>query len=337
MRAGHAAGRALPSAPKNIFDSAMAYACNDRHILRCSRQIVLKAMDQVRTSMRGLNRLPMGNVVENSGVEKAALNPTKAIDRDTEDLVIAALGKKFSEIADLGPYTIFSEEAGIQTFPEGSREADARWVVFVDPIDGTEFAEALQGGWCLLGIYDRLEDEVAVVVAGDIFLDRLFWASRSGDAEALDFITHSWFRLDGGPNPKPSLAGARVNLLTTKVSRYLAVAQQRALLEAIEENDGRINLAWGSNLIIQVAAGYADVGLEFAKGFATYDILPGLFIAEKAGLTVLDLQGNRLSSRLKIDEIFQTYRDNPKKPQRTPFVVAKKSELANQVVELLRL
>jgi hypothetical protein len=30
-----------------------------------------------------------------------------------------------------------------------------------------------------------------------------------------------------------------------------------------------------------VAADYADVAIEFAKGFATYDILPGLYIGLK--------------------------------------------------------
>jgi hypothetical protein len=70
-------------------------------------------------------------------------------------------------------------------------------VVFIDPIDGTEFVEALQGGWSLIAVYDRRINDVIAVVAGDIFLDRIYWASHSGYAECLDFITHSWFRLDG--------------------------------------------------------------------------------------------------------------------------------------------
>jgi glycosyltransferase involved in cell wall biosynthesis len=40
-----------------------------------------------------------------------------------------------------------------------------------------------------------------------------------------------------------------------------------------------------------VAAGYADVAIEFAKGFATYDILAGFYIGLKSGLTILDLSG----------------------------------------------
>jgi myo-inositol-1(or 4)-monophosphatase len=179
-------------------------------------------------------------------------------------------------------------------------------------------------------------NEVLAVVAGDIFLDRLYWASRTGYPECLDFITHSWFRLDGGAEPKHSLAGARVNVLTTKVERYRALSEQTALMNAIREGNGRVNLSWGSNTIIQVAAGYADVAIEFAKGFATYDLLPGLYIGLQTGLTILDLNGNPILSRLDIDEIFAAFRRDSAHPQRTPFVAAKHPALAQQVVKLLK-
>ena len=80
-------------------------------------------------------------------------------------------------------------------------------------------------------------NEVIAAVAGDIFLDRIYWASKSGYPEGLDFITHSWFRLDGGPTPKTSLQGARINVLTTKVDRYRALAEQTALMDALREAD----------------------------------------------------------------------------------------------------
>lgn len=85
----------------------------------------------------------------------------------------------------------------------------------------------------MIAVYDRRSDEVIAAVAGDIFLDRIYWASKSGYPEGLDFITHSWFRLEGGPTPKASLQGARINVLTTKVSRYRALADQTALMNAL--------------------------------------------------------------------------------------------------------
>ncbi|MCL4180058.1 MAG: hypothetical protein KJ072_20210 [Verrucomicrobia bacterium] len=316
--------------PVNSADLAL-----DHLILRYCRQVVMKAMDHVRGRMRGENRLHLKCAVADPELQKSQQNLTKAIDRESEDLILDALHHKFAKLPGAPAYTVFSEELGIRTFPDGANEAGADLVVIVDPIDGTEFIESLQGGWSLIAVYDRRAGEVLAAVAGDIFLDRIYWASKSGYPEGLDFITHSWFRLDGGPEPKTSLQGARVNVLTTKVERYDALSGKRALMDALRRADARINLSWGSNTLIQVAAGYADVAIEFAKGFATYDILPGLYISLQAGLTVLDLDGRPITSHLDIDDIFATFRRDPQKPRRMPFVAARERSLAEQVIGLL--
>jgi myo-inositol-1(or 4)-monophosphatase len=304
-------------------------------ICRYCRHIVLKAMDTVRSRMRGSDRLALKEPVSDPLTDKSELNQTKGIDREAEELIVAALQKRFGKIKEIGAFTVFSEELGIRSFPEAGRDDESEWVVFVDPLDGTEFIENLQGGWVLIAVYNRKWDCVVAAAAGDVFLNRLYWGAMGGVAECLDFVTHSWFKLDGGPNPKQSLRGARVNFLTTKVARYLAVAKQEKLLHAIEDGDGRINLSWGSNMIIQVAAGYADAAVEFAKGFATYDILPGLFLGELAGLTIVDLAGKPLTTRLDIPAIFGAYRTNPKKAARTEFIAAKVPSLAQEIVGLL--
>jgi myo-inositol-1(or 4)-monophosphatase len=308
----------------------------DQLVLRYCRQVIMQTMDCVRSSMREEILPAMKCRVANPLVHKSELNATKAIDQEAEEMILASLQYKFSKLPAVKAYTVFSEELGIKTFPEGAREDEADLVVFVDPIDGTEFVESLQGGWSLIGVYDRRRDEVVCVVAGDIFLDRLYWASASGYPECLDFITHSWFRLDGGMTPKHTLAGARVNVLTTKVDRYRALSDQTDLLNAIREEDGRVNLSWGSNTIIQVAAGYADVAIKFAKGFATYDVLPGLYLGQKAGLTILDLNGKPLTTKLDIDKIFAAFRGDAQHPQRTAFVASKDPALAEQVLRLLK-
>jgi myo-inositol-1(or 4)-monophosphatase len=100
--------------------------------------------------------------------------------------------------------------------------------------------------------------------------------------------------------------------------------------------EDRVNLSWGSNTIIQVAAGYADVAIEFARGFATYDILPGLYIGLKTGLTILDLHGNPITWHLNLDEIFAASRIDAKHPKRTPLVAAMNPALAEQVIRLLK-
>lgn len=307
----------------------------DDDILRYLRQVVLKAMDRVRSRMRGSDRLLLSNVLESSAETKDQTNLTKGIDQEAEDLIIDALLRKLPKMSGVERLAVFSEERGIFTHPAGLDAEDADWVVFIDPVDGTEFVESLQGGWCLLALYNRNANRVEAAVAGDMFLNRLYWASPHGPAEGLDFVTHSWFKLDGGPHPKKDLAGARINFLTTKAERFRAVASQEKLLDAIAAGGGRINLSWGSNMIIQVAAGYADAAVEFQKGFATYDILPGLYLGERAGITILDLDGNPLTSTIDIGSVFAAWRRDPKKPLRTRFVAAKQETLARQIIELL--
>ncbi len=305
-------------------------------ILRYLRQVVMKAMDRIRNRMRGSERLLLKGTIASSAATKAESNLTKGVDREAEDLILDSLLKKLPRMKGVERLAVFSEEAGIMTHPEGLDPDESEWVAFIDPVDGTEFVETLQGGWCLLALYNRVADRVEAAVAGDIFLNRLFWASHGGEAECIDFATHSWFRLDGGPDPKKSVAGARINFLTTKVDRFLAVSRQTKLLEAMKAGDGRINLSWGSNTILQVAAGYADAAVEFDKGFATYDILPGIFIGEKAGLTMLDLDGNPLTSKIDIAAVFAAWRADSKKPKRTKFVAAKDPQLAREIVSLLQ-
>ncbi|NOZ20014.1 MAG: hypothetical protein GXP25_02885 [Planctomycetes bacterium] len=310
-------------------------------LLRYGRQVVMRAMERTRFEMRGGRRLAMKEVVEGSLEHKSVENPTKQIDKEIENDIIASLRKKLGTIAGLPPYAIFSEECGILACgSEAGSEQDARFVIFVDPVDGTEFAEALQGGWCLLGFYDAQERKALGAIAGDIFLDRLFWTpDEFGRASALDFITHSEFHLDCGPEHarKTRLKEARINVLTTKPSRYRALATQERLMAALQDNDCRINLSWGSNTLIQLAAGYADAAVEFARGFAAYDVLPGLILCRAAGACLLDLAGNDIDidAAIDIDDIFDRYRKDPTHPRRLPFVAATTRPLAEELVGLL--
>jgi len=119
----------------------------DHLVLPYCRQIVMETMDYVRSRMREENLPALRRQVANTHIEKSELNQTKAIDQEAEDLIVEALGRKFAKLPGVKAYAVFSEELGIKTFPEGASEDEADLVVFIDPIDDTEFVEALQGGW----------------------------------------------------------------------------------------------------------------------------------------------------------------------------------------------
>jgi fructose-1,6-bisphosphatase/inositol monophosphatase family enzyme len=118
----------------------------DHLVLRYCRQIILKTMDHMRGAMRGENRLNLKRAVADPQLRKSSQNLTKAVDREAEDLIPNALQEKFTKLSGVNAFTVFSEELDIKTFPEGASESEANLVVFIDPIDGTEFIESLQGG-----------------------------------------------------------------------------------------------------------------------------------------------------------------------------------------------
>jgi fructose-1,6-bisphosphatase/inositol monophosphatase family enzyme len=113
---------------------------------RCSRQIVLETMDHVRGTMRSENRLSLTRAVADPQLQKSAQNLTKAVDRDAEDLILDGLQQKFPKLPAVKAYTVFSEELGIKTFPEGASGSEANLVVFIEPIDGKEIIKSLQCG-----------------------------------------------------------------------------------------------------------------------------------------------------------------------------------------------
>jgi hypothetical protein len=49
-----------------------------------------------------------------------------------------------------------------------------------------------------------------------------------------------------------------------------------------------------------------------------------------------DLSGNPITTRSDIDDIFASFRSDPKHPKRTPFVAANVPALAEQVLKLLK-
>lgn len=92
----------------------------------------MPTLDPVRSSMRDENLPAMRCRVANPEVNKSELNPTKAIDREPEDLT--AINGKFAKRPQVKAYTVLSEDMEIKTFPEGASQSDADWVVRIDPI-----------------------------------------------------------------------------------------------------------------------------------------------------------------------------------------------------------
>lgn len=91
----------------------------DQLVLRYCRQVIMLAMDHIRSRMREENLPALRKCIDQPHVQKSQQNLTKAIDQEAEDLIVENLRCKFAKLPGIKTYTVFSEELGIQTFPEG--------------------------------------------------------------------------------------------------------------------------------------------------------------------------------------------------------------------------
>ncbi|MGI5220180.1 inositol monophosphatase family protein [Nocardia sp. CA-290969] len=103
-----------------------------------------------------------------------------------------------------------------------------------------------------------------------------------------------------GPS-SASLSEALVtNYLMRPEQRFRALARQNDFIDALSvvsadgKAKGRIGVDFGSIGLCHVAAGFSDAMVEFAKGFAVWDLSPGHYILHAAGGTVTDLHGTPL-------------------------------------------
>ena len=105
---------------------------------------------------------------------------------------------------------------------------------------------------------------------------------------------------------------------------------------AQDEDDGkgrgRIGLDFGSVSLCHVAAGFTEAVIEFAKGFAIWDLAPGHYILTASGGVVVDFDGQDipldygLKSKSDIAEAMQP---------RQPFVATGSRQLAQEIVRAL--
>jgi hypothetical protein len=61
-----------------------------------------------------------------------------------------------------------------------------------------------------------------------------------------------------------------------------------------------------------------------------------MYIGLKTGLTIVDLSGNPITSKLDLEDIIATFRRDAQHPKRISFIAAKEPALAEQVLKLLK-
>src|SRR5437667_442199 len=199
--------------------------------------------------------------------------------------------RRYRELLEesVGSFVYASEEAEPQVIG-GDSEPDL--CVLVDPLDTSELAVRGLHGYTHVLVYSRALARPVVVVVGDIFHHlRLYVGARDDEGEDRAFVVtadSAWYPI-GRPVPKNLSASLVTNYLMRPTERFVPLARQGRLIQALGEpgsdgkGRGRIGVDFGSVGLCHVAAGFTDAMVEFAKGFAIWDLAPGHYVLHAAG------------------------------------------------------
>jgi len=245
-------------------------------------------------------------------------------------------------IAQLLPagFVYASEEADPEVIGD---DPDPDLCVLVDPLDTSELAVRALHGYTHILVYSRSMRRPVAAVVGDIYHHvQLYTAARQDDGtDRASLVTRDGeTHLMHCGNRTTELTQALVtNYLMRPAERFRPLAAQDGFLTALSSpspdgtSRGRIGVDFGSVSLCHVAAGFTDAVLEFAKGFAIWDLAPGHYVLHAAGGTTLTLDG----ATLPLDHGLTTLADIAKAmaPRQT-FIAAASPQLARQILSTLR-
>jgi myo-inositol-1(or 4)-monophosphatase len=238
----------------------------------------------------------------------------------------------------LGSFVYASEEAEPQIVGQDS-EPDL--CILVDPLDTSELAVRGLNAYTHVLAYSRSLARPIASVVGDIYHHiRLYVGYRDEDGRDNAFgVTADGARFPlKTRGPKGLSESIVTNFLMRPSERFIPLSQQERLIQALDEPSadgkrrGRIGIDFGSVGLCHVAAGFTDAVVEFAKGFAIWDLAPGHYILYAAGGVVLDLSGEPVP----LDYGLRSKADISKAMEpRQKFVAAGSDELAWEILRSL--
>ena len=236
--------------------------------------------------------------------------------------------------SEIGPFVLIAEgieDAGWKVFPEGASEGEARFLMMVDPIDGTRnLMFNKRPAWALTGIAPNrgrqttLADiEVAVMTelptTRSLLADRL-WAVRGQGAkrEARNLVDGTEVSLPIRPSRSTSLAHGFASLVKFfPPAKGATAALEQRLMEAVAPEDGENPVVFDDQYmttggqLYEILVGHdrflADLRPVFFDALGLppklvchpYDICTEL-IAREAGIEVVDDNGRPLDAPLDI-------------------------------------
>lgn len=239
----------------------------------------------------------------------------------------------------LSSFIYASEEAEPELI---GQETDPDLCILVDPLDTSELAVRGLNGYTHVMAYSRSRARPVAAIVGDIYHHiQLYLAALEPDGQdrAYAITADGTQRQLKVPGPRRLSESIVTNYLMRPGERFVPLSQQTALIGALDtaapdgKQRGRIGVDFGSVGLCHVAAGFTDAIVEFAKGFAIWDLAPGHYILASAGGALVDLDGAPIPLDYDLDS--DTRIAAAMKPRRK-FVAAGSLQLADEIVRVLK-
>lgn len=287
-----------------------------------------------------------------------AEDPTDPIDEEARVAISEVLEKaaKTPRHPLSRGFLAHDEEVGFRPYDGIGGARSERIIVFVDPIDGTASAKRGLDGSTLISFFDR-EFGLCAAVIGDLFRKIIYWRKAGDTTRAMsiqhredpasDFLTTvDKFLMPVGeplemaPSRQKKIKGSSLCIFMGNPDRISKAVQLGAPLWDEKYGIQEVFSFGGSLGSVRVGEGLWDASIEITKGFRPWDFLPGAFIAEGAGATILDLDGSPITfgpEVIKDEYIEAKFEGKSLENCRRKFVVAATRELAEEIVHVLSL
>lgn len=219
------------------------------------------------------------------------------------------LGRQIEKLYNLSAEKwIYGEESlsNLPTFIDLTKTEHP--VALLDMLDGSDLFKREFFNWCIAVVFYCPESaEIIAAFVGDA-LGRIYHASQFEEGAYLvstETPKSQYKKERKSLNPiagrkKPTLESAVLCFYGQKKEEFYDVANRKELIGALDPNKGsRIYNLGGNPMLARVADGSVDIVLNPGKGQKPHDVIPGLYIATKAGAVALTPEGKKLTFNSK--------------------------------------
>lgn len=245
--------------------------------------------------------------------------------------------KRFAEVEIFGEERLGREKIALHDHPGTC--------VLVDAIDGTDLFERGLGNWCSAAIFftpsNPVGRRIRTAVVG--LPDRSIYFASDEEEGVFVKRPRGETTLVNGPSKNTNLRSASICFYGQKQKNFMAVASLPLWGLLVEPSvDGQnqppdkariydlAGIPMMMKLIDPICAGAASIDAIFdLPGQKPHDVVPGAFLAKKAGATLLNLDGTELTYE-HLEEVMLEPNN-----RRLKYILTSTNELAQQFISAL--